>query len=69
MINIKTDSRKVKKGDIFAAIKCEVNDGHKYIDAAIKNGASKELILKSLDIYEEDYNKLVSEIQKETKSK
>ena len=41
MINIKTDSRKVKKGDIFAAIKCEVNDGHKYIDAAIKNGASK----------------------------
>jgi len=41
MINIKTDSRKVKKGDIFAAVKCEVNDGHKYIDAAIKNGASK----------------------------
>ena len=35
----------------------------------IKNGASKELILKSIDIYEEDYNKLVSEIQKETKSK
>ena len=28
----------------------------------IKNGASKELILKSIDIYEEDYNKLVSEI-------
>ena len=41
MINIKTDSRKIKKGDIFAAVKCEVNDGHKYIDAAIKNGASK----------------------------
>ena len=36
---------------------------------SIKNGASKELILKSIDIYEEDYNKLVSEIQKETKSK
>ena len=35
----------------------------------IKNGASKELILKSIDIYEEDYNKLVREIQKETKSK
>ena len=35
----------------------------------IKNGASKELILKSIDITEEDYNKLVSEIQKETKSK
>lgn len=35
----------------------------------IKNGASKELILKSIDITEEDYNMLVSEIQKETKSK
>ena len=35
----------------------------------IKNGASKELILKSIDIYEEDYNMLVNEIQKETKSK
>ena len=35
----------------------------------IKNGASKELILKSIDITEEDYNILVSEIQKETKSK
>ena len=35
----------------------------------IKNGASKELILKSIDITEKDYNKLVSEIQKETKSK
>ena len=28
----------------------------------IKKLASKELILKSIDIYEEDYNKLVSEI-------
>ena len=35
----------------------------------IKNGVSKELILKSIDITEEDYNKLVSEIQKESKQK
>ena len=35
----------------------------------IKNGASKELILKSIDITEEDYNMLVNEIQKETKLK
>ena len=35
----------------------------------IKNGASKELILKSIDITEEDYNMLVKEVQKETKSK
>lgn len=35
----------------------------------IKNGAFKELILKSIDITEEDYNMLVKEVQKETKSK
>ena len=31
--------------------------------------ASKEIILKSIDITEEDYNVLVKEVQKETKSK
>lgn len=41
MINIKSDSRKVKANDIFVAVKCEVNDGHKYIDKAISNGATK----------------------------
>ncbi len=41
MINIKSDSRKIKPGDTFIAIKCEVNDGHKYIEQAIQNGACK----------------------------
>jgi len=41
MITIKTDSRKIKKGDTFVAVKCEQNDGHKYIEKAIENGASK----------------------------
>lgn len=41
MLNIQSDSRKIKKGDIFVAVKCEVNDGHKYIEKAIENGASK----------------------------
>ena len=41
MINIQSDSRKIKPGDTFIAVKCEVNDGHKYIESAIKNGASK----------------------------
>lgn len=39
--NIKTDSRKIKKGDTFVAIKTILSDGHKYIEAAIKAGASK----------------------------
>ena len=41
MINIQSDSRKIKPGDTFVAVKCEVNDGHKYIDKAIENGATK----------------------------
>lgn len=35
------DSRKVKKGQIFVAIKGHTVDGHDFIDDAIKNGASK----------------------------
>ncbi|MDD3453800.1 MAG: UDP-N-acetylmuramoyl-L-alanyl-D-glutamate--2,6-diaminopimelate ligase [Bacilli bacterium] len=41
MLDIQSDSRKIKKGDTFIAVKCEINDGHQYIDKAIENGASK----------------------------
>lgn len=41
MINIKSDSRKVKKGDIFVALRGISSDGHQYINQAIENGASK----------------------------
>ena len=41
MVNIKTDSRKVKKGDIIVALRGIVGDGHDFIPQAIKNGASK----------------------------
>ena len=39
-MNLKDDSRKIKKGDTFIALK-KVNDGHDYINDAIKKGASK----------------------------
>ena len=41
MIDIKTDSRSVKPGDTFVAIKGHTVDGHDYINDAIKNGATK----------------------------
>lgn len=41
MIDIKSDSRKVQKGDTFIAIRNVARDGHDYIESAIKNGATK----------------------------
>lgn len=78
MLNIQSDSRKIKKGDTFIAIKCEVNDGHKYIEKAIENGASKiiaergeynvpTIIVNNTREYlekylEENYNKYLEEM-------
>ncbi len=39
--DIKTDSRKIKPGDTFVAVKTIANDGHKYIENAIAAGAAK----------------------------
>jgi UDP-N-acetylmuramoyl-L-alanyl-D-glutamate--2,6-diaminopimelate ligase len=47
-MNIKIDSRKVEKGDIFVALRGVNNDGHKYIDDAIKRGASKVVVEEGL---------------------
>ena len=43
-MNIKIDSRKVKKGDTFIAIRGINNDGHKYVNDAIKNGATTVIV-------------------------
>ena len=43
-MNIKIDSRKVVSGDTFIAIR-EINgDGHKYVEEAIKNGATTVIV-------------------------
>ena len=39
-ISIKTDSKKVKNGDTFIAIRGVDRDGHNYIENAIQNGAT-----------------------------
>ena len=41
MINIKSDSRKVKPGDTFVALDGIITNGSDYISSAIENGASK----------------------------
>lgn len=43
-MNIKIDSRKIKKGDTFIAIREINNDGHKYVEDAIKNGATTVIV-------------------------
>lgn len=45
-MNIKVDSRKVKKGDTFIALKTLNNDGHKYVEDAIEKGAKKVVVEK-----------------------
>ena len=41
ILKYQTDSRKIKPGQIFVAIKGHTVDGHNYIQDAINNGASK----------------------------
>lgn len=43
-MNIKVDSRRVKDGDIFVAIKGINGDGHNYIEEAISNGAKRVVV-------------------------
>jgi len=53
MINIKSDSRKIKEGDIFIALKGISSNGEDYIESAIEKGASK-IILESDNKYTVD---------------
>ena len=50
MFKFETDSRRIKKGQTFIALKGYTVDGHDYIDEAIKNGASYIISEKDLNI-------------------
>lgn len=49
MFKYENDSRKVKKGQTFIAIKGISSDGHDYIKKAIENGANKIICEKDID--------------------
>lgn len=44
------DSRKVTRGDVFVAIKTDHDDGHNYVEAAFKSGASAAIVDKRADV-------------------
>ncbi|MDX8336991.1 UDP-N-acetylmuramoyl-L-alanyl-D-glutamate--2,6-diaminopimelate ligase [Candidatus Cetobacterium colombiensis] len=48
--NLEYDSRKIKNGDIFVALKGSLVDGHKYIDRAIENGAVAIIVSEEVEI-------------------
>ena len=47
-MNYEVDSRKIRPGQIFVALKGHTVDGHNFINDAIKNGASKIIAEKNV---------------------
>ena len=47
--NIERDSRNIKKGGLFVAIKGFSDDGHEYVESAIKNGAVAVILEEGVD--------------------
>jgi UDP-N-acetylmuramoyl-tripeptide--D-alanyl-D-alanine ligase len=46
------DSRKIGKGDVFVALTTDKDDGHRYVSAALKAGASAALVArKKLELF------------------
>ncbi|MDF2520324.1 MAG: UDP-N-acetylmuramoyl-tripeptide--D-alanyl-D-alanine ligase [Clostridia bacterium] len=71
---VATDSRKLNKGDLFAAIKGERFDGHQFAEAAVASGAAVVLSQEKLDadipyILVEDTIKALHSLAKYYKSK
>ncbi|MGL5088982.1 MAG: UDP-N-acetylmuramoyl-L-alanyl-D-glutamate--2,6-diaminopimelate ligase [Cetobacterium sp.] len=48
--NLEYDSRKIKSGDIFVALKGNLVDGHKYIDKALENGAVCIIVSEEVEL-------------------
>mgnify|MGYP003333586092 FL=1 len=69
---ISFDSRNVKSGDLFLALKGEVRDGHDYLDEAFAKGASLALTQRSIKqphIQVDDVLVALSKLAREVRSK
>ena len=58
ILSVSIDSRSVRKGDLFIALKGEFTDGHNYISMAFKSGASAVMI--SDDYYADNKSEISS---------
>ena len=47
--NLSIDSKKIKNGDLFLAIRGKNKDGHNYVKEALRNGASKVIVSSKLN--------------------
>ena len=59
ILDLQIDSRKVKPGTCFIAVKGTVTDGHEYIQTAIENGATTVVCEKIPQILKEDIHYVV----------
>jgi UDP-N-acetylmuramoyl-tripeptide--D-alanyl-D-alanine ligase len=57
---VSTDSRKIKKGEIFFAIKGEKFDGHDFVSSAFRKGAAASVV--NLDWFERNKDKFKGKI-------
>lgn len=48
--DLEYDSRKIKSGDIFVALKGATVDGHKFIDKAVENGAVAVIVSENIEL-------------------
>jgi UDP-N-acetylmuramoyl-tripeptide--D-alanyl-D-alanine ligase len=46
---VEIDSRDVREGDLFVALKGETTDGHRFLDTAFANGAAAALVDRPID--------------------